>query len=200
MYSCGKNESRPPGGTVGRLSQPGEGPPLRGMKAALTLAATGSQTSATAVAPPLSWAADSWQPPPLSTATGALALIGALTAVAGATSTDPTCTVPMEWTADWLPDASPQAPHSEPADTSAPPVSCCALELPVSPARLTGAFTFTGVFTAVTGAITIDPSWIVSTEPRACWPSWLSDPPQSALSCEFSSSSFFDDVLPSQEH
>src|SRR5262245_50276053 len=118
-----------------------------------------------ACAPPLScWALES--PVSLATLTGAFAFTGAFTAVDGEALTEPTCTVTMECFAVWEP-VSEQPQDVD--DACAPPVSCWALESPVSLATLTGAFAVTGVLTAVDGEALIDPTCTVPTDPTAVW-------------------------------
>jgi hypothetical protein len=55
-------------------------------------------------------------------------------------------------------------PPEDVDDACAPPLSCWALESPVSLATLTGAFAFTGAFTAVDGEALIEPTCTVPIE------------------------------------
>jgi hypothetical protein len=101
-------------------------------------------------------------PPVDATFTGAFAVAGALTAVAGAALTEPIWTVPIEPLAVWpAPDAG--------AGAVVAAVDGAAAELPAalsppSEATLTGAFAVTGALAVVAGATFTEPTWTVPSD------------------------------------
>jgi hypothetical protein len=94
----------------------------------------------------------------LATHTGAFAFAGAEAETAGLTVAEPTCTVPIEFLADWLP-----APWLWPPLVDEPlPAGCCAAELPEqSLATQTGAFAFTGADAETAGLTVAEPTCTV---------------------------------------
>src|SRR5919202_300919 len=79
--------------------------------------------------------------------------------------TSPTWTVPIEWSADWL---APPPPCCEAVGLL---LADCSLELPSSPATVTGAFACTD---PVDSDGLTSPTWTVPTEWSA---DWLAPPP-----------------------